>query len=172
MRIYKVTNLTNGKTYVGKTTKTLDERMIRHSYDARYETAPTYFHKALLKYGVESFRIELLEECGGNGDEQERHWIAELHPNYNLTAGGGGGDTSRSPNFQAAMKRRDISGLRNPMFGRRNSHPVSPETCERIRQARCGKPHPHKGTTHSVEARRRISESLKRFNREKTNANT
>jgi hypothetical protein len=64
----------------------------------------TYLYKAMRKYGFENFTIEMLEQTI-QLDEQERYWISFLNPEYNMTAGGEGGDTSSSPNFIESMKK-------------------------------------------------------------------
>lgn len=146
MFIYKIVHLSSNKMYVGKTTKTLNQRLQRHAYDARYEKRPTYFHSALLKYGIDEFRIYLLEEIQPTVDinERERFWIATIQPEYNLTEGGTGGDTSQSPNFRKAMQQTSIRMRGNTyMLGKRN--PMTETRRENIRQSRLGKPHPHRG---------------------------
>ena len=51
------------------------------------------------KYGYNNFIITQIEECENNKlDEREIYWIAQYKSNdknygYNMTAGGGGGDT-------------------------------------------------------------------------------
>lgn len=118
--IYLITNNVNGKRYVGKTKKTANQRFKRHKYSA--VEPKTYLHKALAKYGFENFKIEVLEECT-NLDQRERHWIKTLKPEYNMTIGGDGGDTSSSPNYVSGMKkRRDMSGSNNPMYGRKRDN--------------------------------------------------
>lgn len=121
MFIYKIKNIITGKEYVGKTTKPLEHRFKVHHDSSKYGS-DTYLHKSIRKYGIDNFAIELIEEVCGDIDEKEKYWIAEfdtLSPNgYNMTIGGEGGDTSKSPNFIMAMKNRDISGTNNPMFGK------------------------------------------------------
>ena len=60
-KIYKITNSRNGKMYVGKTTKTLEERLTRHFYDSRRENRQKKFYGDIVKYGTDSFSIELIE---------------------------------------------------------------------------------------------------------------
>lgn len=103
MIIYRITNTVNNKFYIGKTTKSLEERFLRHK--ANHKHGKTYLYKAMRKHGVENFKIEALE-LTEDLDARERFWISELAPEYNMTAGGDGGDTSHSPNFKEAMKRR------------------------------------------------------------------
>lgn len=52
--IYKITNKINGKVYIGKTTKTVQERWkehLRESRTERSENRPLY--RAIRKYGVD-----------------------------------------------------------------------------------------------------------------------
>lgn len=91
--IYKVTNLCNGKCYVGFTRETLHRRLRGHIRSARLEKERhTYLHKAIRKYGEENFIIESLEEGEAKHllSVRENHWITEIQPEYNLTLGGEG----------------------------------------------------------------------------------
>ena len=102
--IYQITNKVNNKFYIGKTTKTIEERFYfhNHTYDE------TYLHRALRKYGVDNFTIEIIESQVPDTelDNKERYYIKTLKPHYNLTEGGTGGDTSKSPNFIIGMKKQ------------------------------------------------------------------
>jgi len=53
--IYKITNIINGKIYVGKTTRSLKDRWNRHIYDALSNRLDTHFSRAIRKYGPENF---------------------------------------------------------------------------------------------------------------------
>ena len=55
--IYKVTNLTNQKVYIGQTTTPLSTRQAGHLYEARHRNR-TYFYHAINKYGEDSFAWE------------------------------------------------------------------------------------------------------------------
>jgi len=55
--IYKLTHIATGKCYIGKT-KDFTRRLKQHI--ARPECR--YLHKAILKYGIDSFSIQILEE--------------------------------------------------------------------------------------------------------------
>jgi len=123
--IYKITNVATGKIYVGQTTQTLTERYERHV--TKSKSLETYICRAIRKYGAESFNIEALEEVESYQlNERERYWIKALNsqaPNgYNMTEGGEGGDTSKSPNYIAGMKQRDYRGSRNPNYGKLGSN--------------------------------------------------
>ena len=93
--IYKITNLINGKEYIGKTNFTIEERFKRHIIDSRKrncEKRPLY--NAFNKYGVENFIIEQIEECSEDLlNEKEKYWIEYYNTysnGYNATLGGDG----------------------------------------------------------------------------------
>lgn len=100
MIVYKATNLTNGKIYVGYTTKTLSERITSHLSKANCLTQKHYtqaFKLALRKYGIDNFVWEELAICDSKEEAclLEIKFIKELNcitPNgYNMTFGGEGG---------------------------------------------------------------------------------
>lgn len=93
--IYKITNLINGKSYIGKTLSTIEERWKEHCRDSRRERCekrPLY--SAMNKYGIESFKIEQIEECHDDVvNEREVYWIeyfGTFKNGYNATVGGDG----------------------------------------------------------------------------------
>lgn len=93
--IYKITNILNGKSYIGKTLKSVEERFqehIRDSQKSRCEKRPLY--DAMNKYGIENFQIEQIEECSDNiVNERETYWIewyGSFKYGYNATLGGDG----------------------------------------------------------------------------------
>lgn len=94
MRIYKITNLINGKIYIGQTINDINYRFMQHCYYA--STRHSAISKSINKYGKENFKIELIDECGSveEMNEKEIYWIKELNslsPNgYNLCYGGNG----------------------------------------------------------------------------------
>lgn len=95
--IYKVTNKTNGKVYIGQTKRTLEVRWHEHQYYASVcERLPYYstLYSAIRKYGVEAFTIEAIEECDNSLlNEREIYWIKEydsVKRGYNLEYGGYG----------------------------------------------------------------------------------
>ena len=56
MLIYKITNKLNSMAYVGKTTKTLNERMIGHLHNRRH----SLIDEAIHELGIENFTVEVL----------------------------------------------------------------------------------------------------------------
>lgn len=96
MNIYKITNIVNGKFYIGKTTKTIEERLKSHFNNARNsKLKKIYLYNAIRKYGKENFIIEKIDQALTESelDEKEKHWISNLNPHYNMTSGGEGGNT-------------------------------------------------------------------------------
>lgn len=93
-RIYKITNDVNSKLYIGKTSMSVEERFKQHLKDAYkgYKNRPLY--NAILKYGKEHFKIELIEECPREQEnEREIYWINYYNSyseGYNATLGGEG----------------------------------------------------------------------------------
>ena len=91
--IYQITNQINGKIYIGKTERTIQERWREHCEDYLRERCydrPLY--RAMRKYGLSNFTIELLEETD-NPEEREIFWIEQkgsFKHGYNATMGGDG----------------------------------------------------------------------------------
>lgn len=90
MIIYKITNNINGKMYIGQTINSIKERLRCH-----LKESSGYFPKALRKYGIENFTIEIIDSSAKTIDELnvlERKYIKQLNtlrPNgYNLQVGG------------------------------------------------------------------------------------
>jgi GIY-YIG catalytic domain len=93
--VYKITNKINGKCYIGKTIRSLDERWQQHWCDARAARYSNKFHNALRKYGRENFDIYVVAEVDNPDilDEVERMAIEHFDSfknGYNSTLGGNG----------------------------------------------------------------------------------
>ena len=104
--IYRFTNMINGKRYIGKSTDIL-RRYEGHIYNANNKTDCQLIDKEIKKYGVNSFRFEILEICEEeNLNDYETYWIKYYQTNflsteydgygYNMTDGGNGGKTTTS----------------------------------------------------------------------------
>ena len=85
----------SGKTYIGKT---LERREARRKYEHAYDASKgsnTTFHKAIRKYGIDSFEYTVLMRgipsiiAGG----LEAIYISLHTPEYNITKGGEGVDS-------------------------------------------------------------------------------
>jgi hypothetical protein len=100
--IYLVTNLVDGKQYVGLTTTSLDERWGRHLEQVLRKDA-SLVHKAIASFGKENFTIQAIDSASSPKElrTKEREWIKKLNtlaPNgYNVTIGGEIGGSPGKP---------------------------------------------------------------------------
>lgn len=97
MLIYKITNLLNGKSYIGQTIKDPEERWAehkRHAFGSHLNDQNKTLYKAIRKYGIENFSFEVLQDNIPNFqklDEAEIYWINYYNSfvkGYNETFGG------------------------------------------------------------------------------------
>ena len=92
--IYKITNRINNKIYIGQTARTLNIRWKEHKIASISSDRPLY--KAMRKYGIDNFHIEILEEIPNTLlNEKETYWIKKLDScnrdkGYNCNIGGDG----------------------------------------------------------------------------------
>lgn len=101
MIIYKITNLINGKIYIGQTIVELAKRFHAHVAASNRAQNKTPIYRAMRKYGKQNFIIEQIDQAKDRDElnKKEIYWIKELNtkdPNvgYNLADGGIGGITS------------------------------------------------------------------------------
>ena len=91
--IYKITNNVNGKIYIGKTNRSIEERFKEHCKDyLRRDCEKRPLYSAMRKYGIENFFVELIEETN-NPEAREKYWIeyyGSFKNGYNATTGGDG----------------------------------------------------------------------------------
>lgn len=133
--------------YVGKTVKTLPHRRNQHYVEARLRRSNSLFHKAIRKYGQDSFGWSVLEECATleGLNEAEIKWIKLARCGgkkvYNLSDGGDGGAGSSywkgkslpketrdkiSKSLKEYYKTHDspmkgMIGDKSPLYGRKHS---------------------------------------------------
>lgn len=93
--IYCITNIINGKQYVGKTTYSVTKRYKEHCLDSQKERCnkrPLY--DVMNKYGIENFIVEQIYECDNEDlSSYEIQFIDKLGTysnGYNATRGGDG----------------------------------------------------------------------------------
>lgn len=101
--VYVIKNKINSKEYVGITTRGIEQRFAQHVNTALRKDSRCAIHRAMIKYGVDLFYVESLEEnipietLG----EREKFWIINrnsLIPNgYNIRTGGN--DSGAKPVF-------------------------------------------------------------------------
>jgi len=130
MLVYKITNITNQDSYIGQTTKTLKQRWKQHLCQTRYvghgnnRKICRYLHTAMVKYGIENFKIEMIDWATNLTElnYKEWLWINKLNtvaPNgYNLKAGGGNKHVSNETRKLLSLK---LSGNSNGMYGKKGS---------------------------------------------------
>lgn len=132
-------NTINGKTYVGFTNKLLEKRITEHNSAAK-NGSDYLVHKAIRKYGTDSFLWECIFESTNKNymlNEMENYFIQQFNSyfenglGYNMTFGGQGGMTGKLHTEQTKNK---LKVARN----RRTTEPMA-------------------GKTHSVESKQKMS---------------
>ncbi len=104
--IYKITNISNGKIYIGQSVSHIlnHKRYRPYGHEGRFrchiseafsskKNQSHYLNNAIRKYGVNDFVVELIEYCEiADSDDREIYYIQQfnsLYPNgYNLKNGG------------------------------------------------------------------------------------
>lgn len=130
MYIYKITNILNGKMYIGQTISKVSTRWSQHIHAAFKNRSNSLIALAIKKYGKESFNVETIEIC----DHIEQLNIREqelikqhntLSPNgYNLDSGG-------KNNIMHQSTKDKISKI---MTGKKRGS-FSKEHCDKISQS-------------------------------------
>ncbi len=135
MLIYKITNLINGKLYVGQTIRTLEERKWQH-LNAVKRGHKNHLYNAMRKYGVENFKFEKICDVDNIDDLNvlERYYIAKyncIKDGYNMVDGG-----NNNIMFLDDVKQHHADVMRSPetrkkisesMKQYRKDHPFSDE---------------------------------------------
>ena len=151
-KIYLITNLVNGKQYVGQTTFSLRVRFQRHLNNARHPgKKDAYFYRALRKYGKHNFEISLLCSCGSKSelDLMEDLYIAlydtlNSEVGYNCRRGGANGKFSEESKKRCSESKKGLKyrprkvasprGADHPSFGRK----ATPESRQKMSDSRKG----------------------------------
>jgi len=131
--VYRVTNIANGRPYIGVTKRTLKERWRSHVKDA-YKRRHTAFGAAIRKYGPNSFVIDVL----GTYPTRDLAIDAEIffierhksrRSGYNMTPGG---------NLPAKVTTETRAKMRASHLGKKRA-PHSLESKQKIGAAQLGK---------------------------------
>lgn len=157
MFIYKVTNKMNGKVYIGKTVRSVDDRWAQHVSFAKIGGGCPYLGAAIRKYGSEAFEIEQLAQATNENElgRLEMGFIQQFQSHqreigYNLTLGGEGiTGHYHSPETKAKMSAKK-RGENHPMFGRHQS----PSARQRISEHTRGNDNHFFGKTHTADSRK------------------
>ena len=139
--VYKVSNISNGKMYIGITTKDLHTRKLGHLRDSK-KGSSFLLHRAIRKYGKENFKWEIIENVHTNINnlyEREIYWIQFYNSTntkygYNLSGGGinprlkkdkhplyGKGHSKKAKN-KISQNHADCSGEDNANYKKINIH--------------------------------------------------
>lgn len=135
--IYLVTNLENGKKYVGQhnTTDYL-ARWKKHLYDMK-GGSNLLLHKAIRKYGEEAFKVERLCVCPVDSLTDLEGYYAEQYDSYMWDSGYNMVWCAKSFNLGLKHTPESIEKNRRAHLGKK----MSPEAIEKTRQAHLGKKH-------------------------------
>ena len=156
--VYKTTNLTNNRSYIGKRNKS--------DFDPNYYGSGVALQHAIKKYGKQHFIIEVLHWAGSVEElnQLEIEAIANHQSTnnlYNIANGGDGGDTtSNHPNKKNVIKKRG-EGIK-----KWHSSLTEEEKLERgkkISAAKKGKSNGHEGFSHSEATKQKMSNSNKDY---------
>ena len=127
--IYRFINKVNGKSYIGSSVS-LSRRLTQY-YSNRLVTYKyvSLIYQALLKYGYNNFRLEILEYCDPSVVlEREQYYLDLFNPEYNLRP------TAGSPlGYKHTMERRKAMSIMS--LGRRHSE----DTKAKIKAAGIGR---------------------------------
>jgi len=115
MNIYLITNLVNGKQYIGQTVQKPSDRWYRH---VSTNPSNTVIGRAIKKYGKKFFRFEVVDSAK-NIEElniKEANWIDKLNTlenGYNVSSGG------KNAPMKAEIKKKistSLKGIKRPHF--------------------------------------------------------
>jgi group I intron endonuclease len=163
--VYQITNKQNAKSYIGFTSKTLDQRWVQHVYSATKRNSHYRLHAAIRKYGIENFSRSVLAETI-DGDYAlnvlEPQFIAEFdtqNAGYNTKPGGSKRGWKHTPealkkiSLHNRWRGKDRSGELNPMFGQHHTE----EAKLKVSVANQGNQY-RLGTTQSEDTKQKIGD--------------
>ena len=160
--IYKIINLTNGKIYIGQTTRSLEKRWREHiNFSKNDINLP--FYNSIRNTGALNFKIEVL----GYFNNQAELNLAEIYyikhyqsliiynRGYNLNLGGNNGKHS---NFTKEKISKKNTGRKSPMKGKTWEQFYGEKRAVVIKSRRM----PQKGKTLPEEHKKKIAIGLKK----------
>ena len=164
MVIYKITNLLNGKFYIGQDIKN----------DVNYFGSGILIKKAIKKYGKKNFKKEILEFCSTKEelDYKEIFYINELKAienGYNISIGGTGGPNFVGKNHSEETKKRlkevwekrkKEDGFTHNMTGFKHNQEVKEKMSKSRKGKYKGENNPMYGKKHSEESRKKMGKPM------------
>lgn len=153
--IYKLTNISNGKIYIGKSVN-MYFRLSCHESCAKKSKGRYYFENAIIKHGWDSFKVDVMETFKNfdKGNKEHRKLILERESHFIKLLD----STNPKKGYNICKSSTDRTGMKNSEETRRKmslgqmGRKHSEETKEKIRQARLGTP----GTPHTKEHKERM----------------
>ena len=135
--IYKITNLINGRFYIGQS-KNIERRFYDHRSKGHSRNTSMKLRRDVQKYGKDNFSFEIIEECPCKDLlVKEKEYINKLQPYYN-TVNKNDGEFNQlvSEGTKRWWKNLDEETKnkikKNNLIGPKKGHEVSKETREKI----------------------------------------
>lgn len=160
--IYQITNLINGKIYVGSSMNLIN-RKSKH----KNRVNNTQISRAIQKYGWENFSWEILENCLiENLIEKEQYWLDLLQPfkeiGYNTlkianSSCGFKHSEETKKKMSDSRQKLDITGKNNPFYNKSHSLENRLAIAKRAKEKYKGEGNPFFGKNHSEETKQKIS---------------
>lgn len=137
--VYKITNITNGKFYIGSS-KDIEQRIWEHKQKLRTnEHRNPILQNSWNHYGEDKFKFEILEECE-NYLDREQYYLDTFQPykgtGYNINPSATGGDWfTHHPNKELLREKMKVlnGGENNGMFGKTHSDETKKELKEKAK---------------------------------------
>lgn len=108
----------DGRSYIGQTVKKLQRRINEHKCNSK--KPKFHFHNAIAKYGIDTFKWEVLQECESLEElnNAEVYWINKFNSIENGFNHREGGFNSKMCEDTRLKLSEDRKGAGNPMFGK------------------------------------------------------
>ena len=171
--IYKTTNLVNNKIYIGqkKSDKFLEEAYLGSGVRLR---------SAIQHYGLQNFKVDLIEKCTTKEelDEREKFWIKKYNTRdlligYNIAPGGQASCWNKGKHLSKEHKRKISESEKGKKHTneakekmRKAKQNISYETRKKMSLAKQREHHPNYGKQLSEETKEKIRKSKENMSAE------
>jgi group I intron endonuclease len=151
--IYTITNLVDNKIYVGQTNNFYHRWAVHISHLKHNKHSSTYLQNAWNKYGEESFKFEILEECSIDLLFSLEHYWCNLLQTHNSNYGYNTEKTHpyRKKFYSPMLGKKLSQEHKNKIGNAHKGRKASDETRKKQSLARLGKTAPTKGIKFSKE---------------------